>query len=253
MKYLIYSLTLVLIYSLVFIVLRKISSVKITDNVVGFAKFLLCIGIVGFCILMSFAGFAFLANSKKVALFFALFSLSGIYFVLKFFCFKIEFNDSGFYYKDVFKRKTFIEYREVEKGYNLEGDATIYTKKGKVKISRMAFNSDVFVLKVKEKYKSIYSKELPAKKKFDIFGGHVVNPGEFIFFYIIMILLASFLVWFLIASKDNPTTTLFNTLVFSFVVCIIFLFPIFSIFVARNWWKLPGWFVNLFFKEGSLK
>jgi hypothetical protein len=106
----------------------------------------------------------------------------------------IQYDSQKFISRNFFGKKRVFSYRDIT-GYNGDRDVILFCRGKKVVVDKEAYNSDLFLDLVKERYRSLHQgQEIPlVKSKFDPFNGHVENSSQIFAFYIaiLIFLLAS--------------------------------------------------------------
>ena len=120
----------------------------------------------------------------------ALLSLMSLFLISSFFAFHIEYDNNGFTHRNALGITRRYRYTDVTGISDGDKDITLYADGHKIRIDEGADISKKyhFLAFVRKQYRKNNSgKALPERRsKFDIFNGHVQNPGEFIFVYALM-------------------------------------------------------------------
>lgn len=124
-------------------------------------------------------------------LFFVLSLFGGAIIVAYINC-RITYDEKGFVVKNFFGLKRSYKYSQVT-GFRADvNDICIFTDKRTIKIDTMSVGVSLFISFVHEEYMKLYKRKLPyiERSKNDLFNGHIRSPGEFIFVYVTLALVA---------------------------------------------------------------
>ena len=158
-------------------------------------------------------GVAFSDAGAGTYLAIAVFSLLSLALISSFFTFHIDYDKDGFTHRNALGIKRRYRYTDVTGISDGDRDITLYADGHKIRIDEGADISKKyhFLAFVRKQYRKNNSgKALPERRsKFDIFNGHVQNPGEFIFVYALFyVMLIGMFIFIFVALKPTKAEDL---------------------------------------------
>lgn len=175
-------------------------------------------------------------------------SLTGVIGWLRF---RLEYDRDGLKVRSMSVANRRCAYRDL---WGIEGKKRLYLDKGSVRLFR-GNAWDELVSTAQRGYQRAHGgKRIPRvysiRRSRDLFNGNVLQPGEFIFVYVILYLL--YLGFFLFILFGVNTDV--GPLVFIPIGLLVLhtIFVIFHIYVGRNADILPRWIVELCFRPSAL-
>ncbi len=146
-------------------------------------------------------------------------SFIGLILILGYWNCRITYDENGFTAKNILgikKRYRYLDITGISKGRR---DQYLYVGKRKILLDEIAIGKNEFLSFVKKQYRISHGgQSIPQMNvKKDIFNGHIENPGEFIFIYIITSVFfigGSILCMLLILSPLKEEDTTHKTTIF---------------------------------------
>ncbi len=222
MRYLVTALSL-LVISVTVIGIIKLCFFTVKPNK-GEVRLPMFLGIIGDVVSGIFVSFALFANSDEAPLWVVfillLFSLLGLVLVIAQLNCRIVYDDNSFTHTSFFGIKRKYSYEQVTAIKEDLHDDYVYIGKRKIMVDWLAYNGHWFVATVKKKYRTIHNgKAIPkVESKGDIFKGHVMEAGGFVFVYAMLAALSVGFVIFMsvqVYSPESEDTTVCYTTAFS--------------------------------------
>ena len=175
-------------------------------------------------------------------------SLTGVIGWLRF---RLEYDRDGLKVRSMSVANRRCAYRDL---WGIEGKKRLYLDKGSVRLFR-GNAWDELVSTAQRGYQRAHGgKRIPRvysiRRSRDPFNGNVLQPGEFIFVYVILYLLYLGFFLFILFGVDTDV----GPLVFIPIGLLVLhtIFVIFHIYVGRNADILPRWIVELCFRPIAL-
>ena len=175
-------------------------------------------------------------------------SLTGVIGWLRF---RLEYDRDGLKVRSMSVANRRCAYRDL---WGIEGKKRLYLDKGSVRLFR-GNAWDELVSTAQRGYQRAHGgKRIPRvysiRRSRDPFNGNVLQPGEFIFVYVILYLLYLGFFLFILFGVDTDV----GPLVFIPIGLLVLhtIFVIFHIYVGRNADILPRWIAELCFRPSAL-
>ena len=175
-------------------------------------------------------------------------SLTGVIGWLRF---RLEYDRDGLKVRSMSVANRRCAYRDL---WGIEGKKRLYLDKGSVRLFR-GNAWDELVSTAQRGYQRAHGgKRIPRvysiRRSRDPFNGNVLQPGEFIFVYVILYLLYLGFFLFILFGVDTDV----GPLVFIPIGLLVLhtIFVIFHIYVGRNADILPRWIVEICFRPSAL-
>lgn len=179
---------------------------------------------------------------------FALISLTGVIGWLRF---RVEFDRDGLQVRSMTVANRRCAYRDL---WGIEGKRRLYLDKGSIRLFR-GNAWDELVSTAQRSYQQAHGgKRIPRvysiRRSWDLFNGNVLQPGEFIFVYVMLYALELGLLIFMLIHIEQAEGPV---LIFPLGLLVLHTaFVIFHIYVGRNADILPRWIVYACFKPSAL-
>lgn len=175
-------------------------------------------------------------------------SLAGVIGWLRF---RVEYDRNGLQVRSMTVANRRCAYRDL---WGIEGKRRLYLDKGSIRLFR-GNAWDELVSTAQRGYQRAHGeKRIPRvssiRRNWDLFNGNVLQPGEFIFVYVILYLLYLGFFLFILFGVDTDVGPLVFVPIGLLVLHTIFV--IFHIYVGRNADILPRWIVELCFRPIAL-
>ncbi len=180
---------------------------KTEKGTVRLPKLFLLIGVVTTAFFLTIAVICAFSKDQFIAsivLFF--FAALGASLIIARLNWEIKYDDDDFSYKNFWGIRHKYGYDEITGISGGGKDIKLFAGKRVLRIDELALGSNQFIHTVRNKYRLIHNgAALPKVKwgRFDLFNGHVENPGEFLFIYcLFFILLIGFMIF--VAISFHP-------------------------------------------------
>lgn len=182
------------------------------------------LGIIGDVVSGIFVSFALFANSSQapiwvvyVLLFFA---LIGVILIIAQLNCRIVYDDKGFTHTSFFGIKREYSYDQVTAIKENLNEDYVYVGKRRILVDGLAHGGYEFIGIVIKKYRSIHNGQVIPKvdNKRDIFKGHILDAGAFLFVYVMLAVFSVGIVIFVsvqVYSPESEDTTVCRTTAFS--------------------------------------
>lgn len=186
------------------------------------SRFLLIVGVICMSVfLIPIFIFTFIEKSVLLSLAFLAFSVLGAVLVIAYLNCRIWYDDDGFTHKNFWGVKRRYKYTDIAAINEHFDDTYLYVGKRRIVIDWLSLGNRDLIILANKKYKESYGKPIPKTKKlkYDIFNGHISDPGgilvAFVLGYLVIIILAILIVSII---WDNPFSN-FETVQASFSSC----------------------------------
>ncbi|MGN0455499.1 MAG: DUF6560 family protein [Acutalibacteraceae bacterium] len=127
----------------------------------------------------------------------------------------ITYDETGFTQKMFIGHKRYFTYDQITScnGNFRNGDVNIYADGKRVFVDENAIGRGRFFELVRKKYRSYHNgKSIPvSKSRLDLFNGHIKNPGEFLFVYLLLFVIMIGLHIFIISGIFGVSLSEENT------------------------------------------
>lgn len=158
-------------------------------SLVYLSPVLLCVGILGTCIFLIPGLLIPLCTGKWDSAFFLGFAALSSTLIIAYRNCRIRYNDTEFTVKFFLGYRKTFRYEEIESIQGRQRDVKLRVRGCTVRIDETAVGKTQFLAVARKQYRITHGgKSIPEvrKKKLDLFNGHVDNPEEFLFVYLLI-------------------------------------------------------------------
>jgi len=190
------------------------------EHSVVLPKPVLIIGIIGNAAFLLLSLFVVLSQSLSIgAIVLCAFSALCSCLIIAFINCRITYNDDFFEAKNFWGVKRTYAFKEISGISGKTGDVIFSIGKKTVRVDGLARGKYEFIAHAKKQYRKTHNGlAIPEiRRKTDIFNGNVENPGEFIFFYILIGLICIGTIIFLALVSRPPAEDDFKYAQLSFI------------------------------------